>query len=1051
MAKDDFLFREDLATLDPEVATLIGYEEARQAHRLIMIPSESAITPAVRLATASVFQNLYAEGYPRGETRELSEAEILDYEARLPEYRRYADERYYKGTEYADILEALARRRAAELFATPEYPADRLWVNVQPLSGAPANLAVYSALVAQGDTVMGMDLLHGGHLTHGSPVNRTGINYNIISYGVNPETERLDYDEIQRLAELHRPKMIICGFTSYPYIPDYKRFRQIADSVGAYLLADISHIAGLTVAGAVDSPVGHAHVISFTTHKTIIGPRGAVLLTTDPKIGRKLDRAVFPGEQGGPHMHAIAGMATAFKIAKTERFRELQAQTTRNAVRLAEKLAEHGFRIPYGGTNSHMLLLDCKSIVGPDGTTLSGDMAARILDLAGIVLNRNTIPGDKSSFGASGIRMGANWLTQRGFREAEIDRVAGIISDVLHACRPFRYIKSNRPQSRAKIDFDVLQKAMLDVRELASQNGADNSVPQVDYPHAYYIDSISNTGWHVLEIRGEDVTTFLQSAVTSDVTDLTDGDSQPTNLLNADGSLISRGMLHRLNSETYHLHLQQNAGRAAAWLRSLSDGFVQFDPADPYSKLPGPFVVTLVRDAKPLHGGSKGDGYTTSKPYCIGMRGEHYAGPRSAALPVFTWEEPADQPIRKTLLNALHREMGAKMVPFAGWDMPVWYTSVQDEHLAVRQGAGIFDVSHMGVWDLQGPGAEEFLEALATNEVRTLQPGKAHYSFLLGVDGIPIDDIFVYRLAADHFMIVVNASNDDKDWAWVSGLLEGKYQIDPRNPGATMPGRQRVMLRNLRDPRSGADMRVDIALQGPKSRDILLGLHASEADKARIKALPWAGIARVTLNGYDVIVTRTGYTGERVAYELFIHPDKATAFFKDLVEAEATPCGLAARDSLRTEAGLPLYGHELAGNLNLDPADAGFGSYVKTWKPFFVGKGAFVEREQTRSAMVTRFRLEAKGVRPPQGGDPLVDGRGRVIGIVTSCSIDSEGFQLGQAYVKDEYQAPDTSVAIYTGAARLKLDKPFGELALGDRAPVPSPAQILARFPRSSK
>ncbi|GAB4570971.1 MAG: hypothetical protein Kow0077_06480 [Anaerolineae bacterium] len=1050
MAQSDYLFRGELADLDPAVAELIGYEEARQAHKLILIPSESTISAAVRSATASVFQNIYAEGYPLKSTRTLTEPEILDYETRLAEYRRYGDERYYKGTEYADIVEALARRRAAELFATDTVPPEKLWINVQPLSGAPANNAVYSALLQPGDTVMGMDLLHGGHLSHGSPVNRSGIYYNIVSYGVDPETERLDYDEIQRLAEAHRPRMIICGFTSYPYIADYARFREIADSVGAYLLADISHIAGLTAAGVVPSPVGHAHVISFTTHKTMNGPRGAVLMTTDPKLARLIDRAVFPGEQGGPHVNAMAGMAVAFKLAQTEQFRALQQQTVKNAVRLAEKLAEHGFRIPYGGTDSHMLLVDCKSIVGPDGTQLSGDMAARILDLAGIVLNRNTIPGDASAFRASGIRIGTPWLTQRGFKEPEIDRLAEIISNVLHACTPFAYIKNNKPQPRAKVDFEVLQQAMLDVRQLVHDVGIDIPGPDnVDYPHVYYIDSLPAEGWYALEIIGQDAEPFLQAATTNDVLALNDGEAQNTLLLNEDGTPMTTAVLKRISATAYELHVRENAGRVAAWLRSLSDGFTAFDAKDVHAKLPGPMVVRVKQNPAPL-GDVSGEPVQADKAYFIGRHGPQYSGPSAPALPQFTWEEPADPPLLKTSLNALHREMGAKMVPFAGWDMPVWYSSVVEEHMAVRTGAGVFDVSHMGVWDLKGRGAEAFLDALTANDVRALAPGMAHYSYLLGVDGVPIDDIFVYRLAEDHFMIVVNASNDDKDWAWVSGLIEGKYMVDPDNPGGTLPGRHDVTLRNLRDPKHGEDMRVDIALQGPRSRDVLLSLHASEADKAAIKKLPWAGIARVTLNGYDVIVTRTGYTGERIAYELFLHPDKAPLFFKDLVESGATPCGLAARDSLRTEAGLPLYGHELAGDLGLGPADAGFGAYVKTWKPFFVGKRAFLEHEKTRGAMVTRFRMDAKGVRPPQQGDPIVDSRGRVIGIVTSCSIDSEGYQLGQAYLKSDYLEEGTPIAIYTGAAKLKLSKPFGELKLGDKAPVASPATVLSRFPKRS-
>ncbi|MBN2469202.1 MAG: hypothetical protein JXN59_00655, partial [Anaerolineae bacterium] len=796
------------------------------------------------------------------------------------------------------------------------------------------------------------------------------------------------------------------------------------------------------------NPIEHVHVVSFTTHKTMDGPRGAVLIAADPKIGRQLDRGVFPGEQGGPHMNAIAGMATAFKLARTPKFRELQEQTVVNAARLAAQLQAQGFRIPYGGTNTHMLLLDCKSISGPDGTALSGDMAARILDLAGIVLNRNTIPGDPSAFRASGIRMGTPWITQRGFREPEIDRLAAIMSNILHACTPFSYIKNNRPQPRSKIDFNALQQAAVDVRQLVHDIGIDTPGPkQIDYPHVFYIDSISDDGWHVLEIVGEDAAAFLQAATTNDVAALQDGDAQATNLLNMDGSLISKGTLQRIDGGTYHLHMARNAGRAAAWLRALSDGFAQFDPVDLHAKLPGPVVVRELANPQPISG-AEGDGYAADKSYFIGMRGESYAGPKAAALPAFAWQEPQDETLKQTSLNALHRELDAKMVPFAGWDMPVWYTSVGEEHLAVRNGAGLFDVAHMGVWDLKGPGAEEFLDALTTNDVQALVPGKAHYSYLLGVDGVPIDDIFVYRRGVEDFMIVVNASNDDKDWAWVSGLIDGRYLIDAANPGATLPGRGRVTLRNLRDPQSGADMRVDLALQGPKSRDILLSLHGSDADKAKIKGLPWAGIAYVTLGGFDLIVTRTGYTGERVAFELFVHPDQAAAFFKDLVARGATPCGLAARDSLRTEAGLPLYGHELAGALSLGPADAGFGSYAKTWKPFFVGKQAFLEHENTRSAMVTRFRMDTKGVRPPQQGDPLVDQRGRVVGIVTSCSIDSEGYQLGQAYLKKDYQAEGTAVAVYTGAAKLKPGKPFGELQLGDKAPVPSPATVLSRFPK---
>jgi len=1062
---DDFLFRGGLADVDPDVAALVDLETIRQTRRLIMIPSESSVPVSVREAVGSVFHNIYAEGYPVEDSRSLTQAEILDLDIRLAEYRRYSDARYYKGTEFADAIESLARRRAAELFATADIPADRLWVNVQPLSGAPANNAVYSALIEPGDTIMGLNLLHGGHLTHGSPVNRSGLVYNVASYSVDEETDHLNYDAIRQQALEARPKIIVAGFTSYPYAPDWARFRAIADEVGAYLLADISHVSGLVAAGVFPTPVGHAQIISFTTHKTMAGPRGAVLMTTDPKLGRKLDRAVFPGEQGGPHMNAVAAMAVAFKLAGTDQFKTLQRQIVTNAQRLAERLAARGLRIPHGGTESHMLLVDCKAVTGEDGTPLSGDMAARILDLAGIVCNRNTIPGDESAFRATGIRLGTPWITQRGFREPEIDRLADILADVLFGCQPFSYTSGGTRQAwRAKIDFDVLNAARREVDRLVRDAGIDFPVPDlaenpedrgVAQKHFGVLpeDDAKRAGWATLDVTGPDPASFLNVAVTSDVLALRDGDSQPTRVLDPAGKTLARGVLHRAGAGAFRLHVDQNSERVAMWLRDLSDGFVAFDPQDIYAKVPGPVSVSVLSDEPDMSRyaidwDAEDAGIDASKPYYIGCRAR---GPVGGALPAFQWIEPEDGSLQTTTLHALHKELGAKMVPFAGWDMPVWYTSVSAEHSATRNGAGLFDVSHMGAFDFQGEGAEEFLNALTANDVTALETRKAHYNYLLGVDGIPIDDIFIYRLAPDYFLMVVNAANNDKDWAWITGLRDGRFMADSEREDVLLPARDRFTMRDLRAPETGDERRVDIALQGPASRDILLGLHGSAEDKARVKALPWAGVTRATLGGYDLIVARTGYTGERVAYELFVHPDKAPALFKDLAEGGATPVGLAARDSLRTEAGLPLYGHELAGDLGLNPADAGFGSYVKLWKPFFVGKRAFMAHERERDAVVTRFRMDSKGVRAPHPGDPLVDARGRVVGTVTSCSIDEEGYSLGQAYIRLSHAVEGTPLWVYAGADHIKPGKPFGELGIGDKTTVPSPATVLSRFPKRKK
>src|SRR5512136_1484002 len=338
----DFLIRGTLAELDPEVYELTQIESERQARKLILIPSESQAPLAVREAMGSAFQNIYAEGYPDEDTRWMTEVEILDYPERLANFRRNSDPRYYKGTEYADAVEALARRRCAEAFAANGVTADQIYVNVQALSGAPANNAVYQALVEPGQVVMGMNLLHGGHLSHGSSANRSGKLYKIVHYTVDPETEQIDYDAVMELAKENKPKMIICGYSSYTWIPDWKKFRQIADAVDAYLLADISHIGGLVAAGVVPSPVGYAHVITSTTHKTLVGPGGAIIMTTGKELANLVDKAVFPGEQGGPHTQIFAALALTFKLARTPEFKKLQKQTLKNALAMSERFKERG-------------------------------------------------------------------------------------------------------------------------------------------------------------------------------------------------------------------------------------------------------------------------------------------------------------------------------------------------------------------------------------------------------------------------------------------------------------------------------------------------------------------------------------------------------------------------------------------------------------------------------------------------------------------------------------------------------------------------------------
>jgi glycine hydroxymethyltransferase len=1050
MSLDDFLFRGSLADLDPDVAELVNLEAERQAKRLIMIPSSATIPEAVKEALRSHFHNIYAEGYPLEETRRMSQDELLDIDMQLAEYRRYGDARYYKGAEFANVLEALTRRRGAELYATDKYGPDQLYVNVQPLSGAPANSAVYTALINPGDTIMGMNLLHGGHLTHGSPVARSGKQYKVIWYGVNAETELLDYDEALRLAREGKPKIIVGGYTSYPWSPDWARLRAIADEVGALLMADIAHVAGLVAAGVYPSPVGIADIVTFTTHKTLGGPRGAVIITHRADLYKKLDRGVFPGEQGGPHVNGIAALAVAFKLAGTARFRTLQGQMVRNAMTLASELSRHGLRIVHGGTNTHLLLIDCKTIRGTDGTTLSGDIAARLLDLAGIVCNRNTIPGDTAALFPSGVRLGTPWITQRGFGEAEIVKLAAIIANLLKAAHPFAYMGADgKADARAKIGFAALMEARQQVAALCDVAGVDFDLP-------YAGDTMPSKGrthlamgiWgdtpNALAIRGPQAANFLRYATTASVYELSAGSAESAHVLDAEGQTLAEGALEMVADNHYRLHLSSgDAKQVSAWLTALSDGFIGHDAHDIYGKIPGPVVVSHLFEATAPTALQETNG-GADKPYFVGARAIEAGNP----LPVFAWQEPTNPPLLRTPLYELHKQLGAKIVPFAGYEMPVWYSGVSQEHAAVRKGAGLFDVSHMGVWEFSGSAAEYFLQNITSNDVTALAPGQAQYSYLLGLDGVPLDDIYVYRLGNEQFMVVVNASNNDKDWLWVNGLLHGHYQIDPTRPSARiMVGAGELTLRDLRNPDHGPDQRVDIALQGPQSLNILLGLAGSDADKKKVKALAWSTVTQVNLVGYDLIISRTGYTGERIAYELFPHPEQAAALFQTLIAAGATPCGLASRDSTRIEAGLPLYGHELGGEYT--PADAGFGGYIKLWKPFFVGKLAYLAREAKREAVITRFRMENKGVRAPQPGAAILDRRGRVVGIVTSCSIDSEGYQLGQAYLKLEFAKEGTAIMVINPNQKEGGGK--AGYTMGDKLTVPDAAVVLSKFPARKK
>ena len=384
---------ETLANVDPQVQAAIDQELSRQRNKLEMIASENIVSSAVMQAQGSVLTNKYAEGYP--------------------------GKRYYGGCEYVDVVEQLAIDRAKELFGAG-------YANVQPHSGAQANTAVFFALLNPGDTILGMNLTDGGHLTHGSPVNISGKYFKIVPYGVDKETERIDYDEMERLAKEHKPKLIIGGASAYSRIIDFERMAQIAKSVGAYLMIDMAHIAGLVAAGLHPNPVEYADVVTTTTHKTLRGPRGGLILCKDAEFGKQFNKAIFPGIQGGPLMHIIAAKAVAFKEALSDEFKVYQQQVVKNAAVLADELTQKGFRIVSGGTDNHLMLVDLRS------KNITGKEAQFLLDDIGITANRNTIPFEPlSPFVTSGIRLGTPAMTTRGLKEDDIRQVADIIAKVI--------------------------------------------------------------------------------------------------------------------------------------------------------------------------------------------------------------------------------------------------------------------------------------------------------------------------------------------------------------------------------------------------------------------------------------------------------------------------------------------------------------------------------------------------------------------------------------------------------------------------------------------
>ena len=1195
-----------LSEIDADTFQVIEFEKRRQERKIILIASESACPQAVLEAQGSVFSNIYAEGYPSVKMSIEEREEILNWERHSSFYRRYSDRRHYKGCDYANLIEALAQLRCSKIFAHKDEhitvnPED-IFVNVQALSGAAANNAVYQALVKPGDTIMGMALSHGGHLTHGSPFNRSGQVFNVVSYEVDLKTGHISYEQIEELAKKHRPKIIIGGASAYPWDVNWKRLREIADEVGAMVLADISHTSGLAVCGLYPNPVGYAHVTTSTTHKTLCGPRAAIILTTDRKLAKKIDKAVFPGEQGGPHINTIAGLSVAFKLAATKEFQQLMKQVVKNCASLAEGLKKRGLELAYGGSNTHMCLIDLRKIKKDSGVILKGDVASNILDLCGVTCNKNTIAGDVTAADSSAIRLGTTWVTQLGMGPEEMDKIAEIIHLAVTNIKTYNTITKAGVKNRGKLSLSIMREIQQKVFELMHREEHPD-FPK--YPHYFAPQNRESARQHLLqeekdlgkierdgislishikdadaewktaqekavmihsvengliEVSGERSEAFLTNVISANPRNIEEAKGICSLLLDGDGKIIADIRLFPNGKNKYLIICPAHCRETVKeWLRNLSDGYIIFENEFLNSKIPGPVIVKDLYEHSPamtsltLVGPNSGkilsqlegsvekleklgilsflwkeknifvtrtnfskdafeiyieleilpefvkklkeidpelsyagesvldhlrkeanfcldkkqaesidkatlcknfaDYISPEKPYFIGQSylKEHLATPSKTEHVFKLYEgEP-----RYTNLAKKHNKLTNRaLVPFAGWWMPILYTSILEEHKAVRTTAGLFDVTHMGVLEVKGEGACRFLQILTSNDVEKMHLNQAQYSYLIDPAGNVIDDIMIYRQEKEKFMVVVNAANAEKDLEWIQAVACRKVIIDPENPQKEMD--VSPIIRDLRDPKSGEDMRVDLALQGPTSQEILLELAGNDENlKKQIKKLKKSYFLETQIDGMNLMIARSGYTGEKWGYELYAHPDSVAKLWGLLLEKGEkfgiVPTGLGARDSTRTEAGFPLYGHELSGEHDITPAEAGYGSFVKNYKTFFIGQKALWKKDEKSKSSVARFELVGKGLRAIRPGSIVFNKKGQVIGYVTSCTFVEQDHQIGLAYIKNQYIVPKTEIGILNIPKKDSAPKAIGELKMGNKFPVPDWATIITRFPKRKK
>jgi len=867
----------------------------------------------------------------------------------------------------------------------------------------------------------------------------------------------------------------------------------------------------------------------------------------------------------------VAAKAVCFKIAATTEFKQMMADIVENCRVLAEALKQNGLALAYGGTNSHMCLVNLKRLESAKKAPLSGEIVSRILDLAGITVNKNTIPGDLRPSHPGAIRLGTTWVTQRGLTNDDMIKIADLIAEIIKGIIPFYYGDASNPTCRGKIRNGLIEEVRAEVDKLidkidsaASDSSEEKNIHRIiPFPskeavvdadkHCAILDC---TDLGIFQLYGDRdrLTAFCQQSFTMDMASSEKGDVLSGFMLDENGNVLDQIWLLIQDRDSYGfekiLLICKRPEQTIIRLKGYSDGYTIFDSEDVSAKIEGPIMINdlqisnqhrmeilwiigpksekiikeLIQANLPAKGKfeiahkpidsiyvantcpaqdipgvlllapnetasslfkslqsagvtacingdmlhkfllekglleASGQGpvlfekgyasfFALNKNFFIGQRA--FTGKSKSAQKrsfSFTYSEG---PTKRTCLYDVHLKLTKKnfMVPFAGWEMPVRYGSIFDEHMAVRNSVGLFDVSHMGTIEIKGRGACRFIDTVSTNYAAWLEPGKSHYSYLLDANGNVIDDIMVYRRHRDLFFVVCNAANHDKVMEYLYGVIKKEIILSNEFESIEIDGNVEVI--NLKDPAAGDRMRVDVALQGPRSLNVLLSIARNKAQSDAIQTIKRTDFIETELAGIDIILSRTGYTGEESGYELYVHPDKAPNLWNHLMEAGKPfgiqPCGLGARDSLRTEAGLPLYGHELAGPFSINPGGAGYSSFVKLHKPFFVGRKPFIQAEKNRNMEIVRFLVRSPSSPMLHLGDPVVNAHGDFIGAVTSCAKGMEGI-CGMAWVKSQGMMVGQETFIYPSQRSKQTCSSLSEMKFGDKTVLPIAATVIPRF-----